>query len=431
MNMEGWPTIKLGIARSLIFAIAILIWVAGAGAQRQPEASYATMESWRSEYIHCFDRSGEPIVGQLRSFVNRLTSELGRSSVSRSTTEEDYYQALLADAYTHLGNWKEAEPIVRRLAARTMSWKQAEQTYQKLAGIYAMQRRWLLACNYYGRWVGINYLHRVFPMLFLSLGWLALWRLDKGDLSSTNFSGTHRRRLLLLAFTPLIFSIVTDGLMRINSYLIAGNTGEALVSIHVHRLCILMYEIEWMLLVLIVVHLVRKFGWLSQITDEHSTLQETILPDGQSSERRRISKVGLFALVTLLGCALTVFSKSGDYLGVVTSRETYQVFAQWRHRPDLLQITELIFIAVISPIVQELYFRGIVYAYARNCMNIGFGLVFSSVIFAGVHLDNDHFAALFLAGVLLALQYEVAKSLLPSILTHSAVNFISYVSRFR
>jgi membrane protease YdiL (CAAX protease family) len=96
---------------------------------------------------------------------------------------------------------------------------------------------------------------------------------------------------------------------------------------------------------------------------------------------------------------------------------------------DFLWSSGLLAIAVIGPFAEEVLFRGTIYVYARQVGGIGFGLVFSSLIFASEHIYSpDNFVLYVVSGIIFATQYEVSQRLAPSIATHTIANFFSYIS---
>ena len=86
---------------------------------------------------------------------------------------------------------------------------------------------------------------------------------------------------------------------------------------------------------------------------------------------------------------------------------------------------------LIAPVVEEFFFRGIVYRAVRDRHGVGAGLAFSAVLFGLVHYQSGPLAdsvllqsVMVLTGVGLALIYERAGTLTASIAAHMAFNVI-------
>lgn len=83
-----------------------------------------------------------------------------------------------------------------------------------------------------------------------------------------------------------------------------------------------------------------------------------------------------------------------------------------------------VLVAIIGPIVEEIIFRGFVYAGLRRIMPVLPAALGSAFIFAGVHISAPvgGLVVIGLIGVVLAYLYERTDSLLPTMVTHSLYN---------
>jgi membrane protease YdiL (CAAX protease family) len=86
--------------------------------------------------------------------------------------------------------------------------------------------------------------------------------------------------------------------------------------------------------------------------------------------------------------------------------------------------------AVIAPLVEELFFRGLLYGYLRARRGRGVAVVVSSAIFAAMHLIPVLMPSLFLFGVVLALVYERYDSFYPAVVLHGLNNGIIFVALY-
>ena len=80
-----------------------------------------------------------------------------------------------------------------------------------------------------------------------------------------------------------------------------------------------------------------------------------------------------------------------------------------------------------APLIEELAFRGVLYATLRKALGVWPAMGVSAVFFALVHgYGVVGFASVFWSGILWALAYERTRSLLPAILGHAINNlFVS------
>lgn len=79
-------------------------------------------------------------------------------------------------------------------------------------------------------------------------------------------------------------------------------------------------------------------------------------------------------------------------------------------------------ICVIAPVLEELIFRGFVYAGLRRRMPLVGGVVASAMLFALMHNSLQALLPIGLIGVVLAVLYERNRSVLPSIICHALNN---------
>jgi uncharacterized protein len=85
---------------------------------------------------------------------------------------------------------------------------------------------------------------------------------------------------------------------------------------------------------------------------------------------------------------------------------------------------------VVAPLVEEVIFRGVLFRALADRINLPVGLVLSSAIFAGIHIEvvaSQPFAlvGLFTVGFLLALAYHLTGNLMVAVLGHAVFNAIS------
>lgn len=93
--------------------------------------------------------------------------------------------------------------------------------------------------------------------------------------------------------------------------------------------------------------------------------------------------------------------------------------------PPWLVACEMLDSVVWAPLIEELAFRGVLYATLRMSVGCWPAVGLSAVIFASVHgYGAAGFASVLWSGILWAAAYERTRSLLPSILAHMFNNFL-------
>ena len=84
----------------------------------------------------------------------------------------------------------------------------------------------------------------------------------------------------------------------------------------------------------------------------------------------------------------------------------------------------------VAPLVEEVFFRGILYPFARQNGSRGFALASVSVFFALIHGNIAIFAPLVFLAVVLALLYEWTDNLLACIIVHGLFNAANFAMLF-
>ncbi|MHB9053737.1 MAG: CPBP family intramembrane glutamic endopeptidase [Thermoleophilia bacterium] len=87
-------------------------------------------------------------------------------------------------------------------------------------------------------------------------------------------------------------------------------------------------------------------------------------------------------------------------------------------------------IAVLAPVVEELFFRGILFqGFSKRLGLIGGGCA-SAAVFMIFHVDPRVYGRIFISGALFAFLYYRTRSLWPSIVCHSVANSLAVISLF-
>lgn len=78
----------------------------------------------------------------------------------------------------------------------------------------------------------------------------------------------------------------------------------------------------------------------------------------------------------------------------------------------------LIFISVIGPICEEIFFRGFLYKTLRSKFNVRWGIFLNSIIFSFLHLTPAGFLPIFVLSIMLSYIYEKTGSLIAPVALH-------------
>ena len=136
----------------------------------------------------------------------------------------------------------------------------------------------------------------------------------------------------------------------------------------------------------------------------------------------------------LIACAFTLGASLGGaqlYLMAVT-----ELGLDFLAPPDLpgdlllpggLVILTVIALAVVTPIAEEVFFRGFLLRGLVNRWGVAPGIIVSAAVFAGLHFQPAVIMPVFITGLLLGALYWQTGSLWPGILVHGAQNLIAVV----
>jgi membrane protease YdiL (CAAX protease family) len=88
-------------------------------------------------------------------------------------------------------------------------------------------------------------------------------------------------------------------------------------------------------------------------------------------------------------------------------------------------------IGVIGPVIEEIYFRGILFGWFRRYFRPWVGIIVSSTVFGMLHFKSIMTIAFaFLFGVVLSWLYEHEKSLVYPIVLHMTINIVVTTMNF-
>ena len=131
------------------------------------------------------------------------------------------------------------------------------------------------------------------------------------------------------------------------------------------------------------------------------------------------------ALGALLRLAWWCHAVAGVSLGIYQSEDPSRVVGpevMFRCPPGYALATGVVVMAILVPVIEELFHRGFVLTYLRR-HGAAIAVAGSAALFAVYHpLGTWGFA--FLAGLVMGAQFWIARSLWPSLITHATVNML-------
>lgn len=91
-------------------------------------------------------------------------------------------------------------------------------------------------------------------------------------------------------------------------------------------------------------------------------------------------------------------------------------------------ILAFLVVSLIAPFVEETLFRGVLYQWLRGWAGSPFSIVLSALIFGALHFTPLLLPVLFMMGCLLAIVFQITKSLYVSMLLHSLNNTVTVLA---
>jgi membrane protease YdiL (CAAX protease family) len=107
-------------------------------------------------------------------------------------------------------------------------------------------------------------------------------------------------------------------------------------------------------------------------------------------------------------------------------QRSVEIFRQFRHPTEIGLF--LLQAVTLSPLIEELFFRGFLYSFLKRFTHTWAAIVLSAGVFAFAHANLGSVLQLWLLGVVLGAAYEHTGSLLFPIAIHGCFNFITAIS---
>jgi len=125
---------------------------------------------------------------------------------------------------------------------------------------------------------------------------------------------------------------------------------------------------------------------------------------------------GLILGVTVTGLGVLISS----IVGPPPPQEVEKLLTGMSQGKDML--LPFISVAIMAPVSEELYFRGMVYPLIRSSFGVRAALIVSGLFFGALHFDLFRLIPIWVGGIVLAYFYEKTGSLITCIIAHSTWN---------
>lgn len=142
--------------------------------------------------------------------------------------------------------------------------------------------------------------------------------------------------------------------------------------------------------------------------------------------RRERPRNYIIALLAV-GCAVLGLNLFFDLSGIIGSSASYQSVAERQLSASL--VVGLICYGVITPLAEELLFRGIVYNELKKGYKLLTAMLITSLLFGLYHMNPVQGIYGFIMGLLMAYLYEYFGSFLWPVLVHMIANSLAYMLR--
>ena len=163
---------------------------------------------------------------------------------------------------------------------------------------------------------------------------------------------------------------------------------------------------------------------LAMLPSARPVLRETKKRMALSHLRRERPRNYIIALLVSC-CAVLGLNLLFDLTGIIDNSAAYQAVAAGQLSASLA--VGLICYGIISPLAEELVFRGIVYNELKRSYRLPLAMLISALLFGLYHMNPVQGGYGFIMGLLLAYLYEYFGSFLWPVLVHMLANSLAYI----
>ena len=107
---------------------------------------------------------------------------------------------------------------------------------------------------------------------------------------------------------------------------------------------------------------------------------------------------------------------------LITDRADDFFTINFHNFPLFFKLIYIFSLVVIAPLLEEFFFRGLIYGPLQRKVGVGWGIVACSFVWALGHNDLRYLGGVFFIGLILCFLYKQTKSLIPGMVMHSLLN---------
>ncbi|MFC7679258.1 CPBP family intramembrane glutamic endopeptidase [Paenibacillus sp. GCM10028914] len=135
-------------------------------------------------------------------------------------------------------------------------------------------------------------------------------------------------------------------------------------------------------------------------------------------------RILLWTVVLIIGSVLVM--ELTNLLG--NTYENSKTEAMQQHVTFVTVLIAFVSAAIISPLYEEIFYRGFIYRWLRTRLSMRWAIILSSLIFTIVHIPTYNAMPVnFISGIVFAWAYERTNSIWPAVIVHGLVNGIAVV----
>lgn len=174
--------------------------------------------------------------------------------------------------------------------------------------------------------------------------------------------------------------------------------------------------------------LCKIIGSLVAIPVVYADYKKDLMLTGRYGLKPEISAQKVKNIVAVIGITLCVSIALNN---LISMSPLVQMSEEFEHASNALYGStiwlELLGSGLITPILEELLHRGVVYGRLRRMIGLWPAVLVSALIFATLHFNIVQFIYTFLIGIVLALFVEKSGHLYPAVIAHMTANILAVI----
>ena len=173
--------------------------------------------------------------------------------------------------------------------------------------------------------------------------------------------------------------------------------------------------------------IIAALGFIGGALAVWSTAKLLITKNKEDMHLSHLKKEGKAKYALLVAAtigAVIGFNLLFELLGVTNKSEAYTEVVSQQYSAHF--IVGILVFGFISPIAEELLFRGVIYGYLRRFMDLKLAIALSALIFGVYHMNYVQGIYGFLIGCLMAYAYEYFGEFKMAVFVHVASNVLAY-----